>query len=624
MGAKRAEVLAFLRAHEPFASLPDDVIQSLSTQVETMDVGAETVVLEARRPVRWLYIVRSGNIGIRAENGDLWAQRLRGETFGVQALLTDGLSAFDAVALEESSVYRFPDATFARLRVAHARFDRFFAPLGGSGRGLAETGHRLSTEVPANLIALRVRDLITASSTASPLTIEADRPARDAAVLMRDRSVSCLAVTADGELKGLVTDADLLDRVLIGRTAAEAPVDLVMTPAPPGMAPDAIAYEAVLAMRRSGTPFLPVIEEGRLVGLLSEADLDRRQDSGFGFFAASIRGERAPAAMAKVVAQIPQLLAMLVATDIPAHDVGLTVSSIADITAHRLLQLAEEQLGPPPVPYVWLSSGSQARQEQTGVSDQDNCMILDNGYVEDRHGAYFRELARFVCSGLHACGYDYCPGEMMAMTPKWRQPLSRWIDYFSAWIAEPEPTAQMLSSVMFDLRPIRGETRLFDQLQDVTSEAARSGTLFIAHMAGNALSHAPPLNFFNRFVLSRGGEYDNRLDLKMHGTVPIIDLARVYALQAGVRSANTRDRLIAAREARVISDSGMHDLIDALAMIASVRLDHQARQIRAGERPDNFVSPKELTRIERHHLRDAFRIVQKMQSTLAHALQIRR
>ena len=421
-----------------------------------------------------------------------------------------------------------------------------------------------------------------------------------------------------------MTDVDLRDRVVAEGIAAETPVATVMTPPPPSLRPDRLAYDAVLAMRRCGATYLPVMEEGRLVGLVSEADLRRRQVDGLGFLAASLFSGKTPASMAKVVAHLPQLLATLVETGASAHSVGLSVTSIADVTSYRLLQLAEEQLGPPPVPYVWLSSGSQARQEQTGVSDQDNRLILDDRYVEAAHGAYFLNLARFVCGGLHACGYDYCPGEMMALTPKWRQPLSRWIDYFSSWIAEPEPTAQMLSSVMFDLRPIRGEIRLFDQLQDITAGGAKASTLFVAHMAGHALSHAPPISFFRRFVLSRGGDHDHRLDLKLHGTVPIIDLARVYALQAGVKSANTRDRLIEAYAAGVISENGMHDLIDALALIAAVRVQHQSRQIRRGERPDNFVSPDELSRIERHHLRDAFLIVRSTQSTLAHALQIRR
>ena len=619
MEAALAEIRQFLGTHQPFAALPDSVVDALPAQIQTMEAAPETVVLRARQRVRWLYIVRSGVIAIRGTNGDLWAERIEGETFGVQALLADGRSAFDAIALEDAMLYLLPDAAFARLKTGYPEFDRFFAPLGGTGRSLSPANDRPTAEVQTNLIALRVRDLMTPD----PATIEAARPVREAAALMRDRRISCLPVTVGGEPAGLVTDVDLRDRVVAEGVAPETPVEAVMTPAPPSVAAGGLAYDALLAMRGRSVRHLPVMEDGRLVGMLTDADVERRQTDGFGYFAASILDRKTPASMAKVVAQIPQLLVTLVETGASAHTIGLTITSVADVTNYRLLQLAEDGLGPPPVPYAWASSGSQARQEQTGVTDQDNCLILDDRYVEARHGAYFEELARFVCGGLHACGYDYCPGEMMAMTPKWRQPLAKWIDYFASWIAEPEPMAQMLSSVMFDMRPIRGETRLFDRLQEVTAARAKASSLFVAHMVGNALSHTPPLGFFRKFVLSRGGDHDHRLDLKFHGTVPIIDLARVYALQAGVKSVNTRDRLVEAHRAGVLSEAGMHDLIDALEFIAAVRLKHQSRHIRAGQPPDNFVSPDDLSRIERHHLRDAFRIVRTMQANVASAFQMR-
>jgi CBS domain-containing protein len=110
----------------------------------------------------------------------------------------------------------------------------------------------------------------------------------------------------------------------------------------------------------------------------------------------------------------------------------------------------------------------------------------------------------------------------------------------------------------------------------------------------------------------------------MQGVVPIIDIARVYALKAGEPRANTRDRLIVAQQARIISESEMHDLIDALEFLSTVRLKGQSRSIKAGLAPTNYLSPDDLSRIERHHLRDAFLIVRTMQSNLAHAYQIRR
>ena len=71
--------------------------------------------------------------------------------------------------------------------------------------------------------------------------------------------------------------------------------------------------------------------------------------------------------MAAVTAEIPQLLVQLVAAGNRHEIVTRLITDIADTATRRLLVLAEEKLGPPPVPYLWLACGSQGRQEQTGV-----------------------------------------------------------------------------------------------------------------------------------------------------------------------------------------------------------------------------------------------------------------
>ena len=104
--------------------------------------------------------------------------------------------------------------------------------------------------------------------------------------------------------------------------------------------------------------------------------------------------------------------------------------------------------------------------------------------------------------------------------------------------------------------------------------------------------------------------------------VPIVDIARVYALEAGIREVNTNDRLVAEREASALSESGGRDLLEAFEFISILRLRHQARQIKAGEAPDNFVAPGDLSQFERNHLKDAFLIVKTIQSAMANTHQV--
>ena len=205
---------------------------------------------------------------------------------------------------------------------------------------------------------------------------------------------------------------------------------------------------------------------------------------------------------------------------------------------------------------------------------------------------------------------------MMATNPRWRQPVEVWRDYFRGWIDRPSPEAQMLASVMFDLRAIAGEAALLGGLQAGTLAAARPNSIFVAHMIANSLKHRPPLGLIGGFATIRSGEHRNQIDMKMNGVVPVTDLGRVYALQAGLVPVNTRARLVAAGEAGAISASGARDLLASYDLIQSRRLEHQARRVRAGLKPDNFLAPSDLPDFERSHLRDAFVVVRTMQSAV--------
>jgi CBS domain-containing protein len=381
--------------------------------------------------------------------------------------------------------------------------------------------------------------------------------------------------------------------------------------------PTALGSDILHLMLERGIGHLPVTEAGRIVGMVTQTDLTRFQAVSSAVLIRDLARAASVAEMAAVTRRIPQLLVQLVGAGHSHEVVTRLITDIADAVTRRLLVLAEADLGPAPVAWLWLACGSQGRQEQTGVSDQDNCLMIDDAVTEADMG-YFRALAKSVSDGLNACGYVYCPGDMMATAARWCQPVRVWRDYFRGWIARPDPEAQMLASVMFDLRPIGGAARLFGDLQQETLAAAAKNSIFVAHMITNSLKHTPPLGLIRGIATIRSGEHRNHVDLKLNGVVPVADLARIYALQGRLGAVNTRARLLAAAEAGVISASGARDLTEAYDLIAQTRLDHQAARVRAGEKPDNFLAPADLSDFERSHLRDAFVVVRTMQSALGH------
>ncbi|NBD30624.1 MAG: CBS domain-containing protein [Alphaproteobacteria bacterium] len=592
-----ADLTQFLASVHPYDSLPDAALDDLAQIARARDLAKDETVFAVGEEVRNLYVIAEGEIEITDETGVQLSILGPRNSFGERALLRGAAASRTATVQARARMICIPAAKFFGLIETHAPVARFF-----DRRRPERAGDK-------NVATLPVERLMTRD----PITCAPDTPIRDAARQMHEHRISSVCVCDGDTFRGIVTLRDMNGRVIVGGADASGPVSGIMTEAPLTLDPKALVTDVLHLMVERGIGHVPIVERDRLRGIVTQTDLTRAQAMSSADIVGSVAKADTADEMGRATAQIPKLLLQLVETGNRHEVVTRLITDIADTATRRLLTLAEARLGPAPVPYLWLACGSQGRQEQTGVSDQDNCLILSDD-VTDADMPYFAELAKFVSDGLDRCGYYYCPGDMMATNPRWCQPLRVWRDYFQGWIAKPDPEAQMLASVMFDLRPIGGDESLFEGLQTETLKAAARNSIFTAHMVSNSLKHQPPLGLLRGLATIRSGEHRNQLDLKHNGVVPVVDLGRVYTLQGQLRQVNTRARIEAAIESGTVSKSGGADLLDAYDLIATMRLDHQAAQVRAGGSPSNYLDPSDLSDFERSHLRDAFVVVKTMQS----------
>ncbi|MFS4438211.1 putative nucleotidyltransferase substrate binding domain-containing protein [Paracoccaceae bacterium GXU_MW_L88] len=583
----------------PFDRLPEDAQAALTETFETVTLAPGEVLVDANARLPGMWIVRDGHLDVLADDGSTVAVADQGQTYADRELLKSGQASARVVAPEGATLSLLSRLDLEGLLGAHPGLRPYFRR--------SETSEDSAT---IGLTALPVRSLMTAD----PVTCAPETSVTEVAQLMREKNISSVIVAEDGAMQGIVTHKDLTHRVLAEGRDGTMLAKEAMRADGPQIGPDDMGLDALLKLSAAKLTHLPVVAQGRAVGVLAQSDLVRRQAA----TASQMIGEIANAASAEdmkaVMARVPAMLAQLVSTGAPPHSITRRVTDITDAITRRLIAIFEADHGPAPAEWLWLACGSQGRQEQTGVSDQDNCMILSKG--ADPDDPWFVNLATFVSDGLDTVGFFYCPGDMMATNPRWRQPINVWERYFRGWIDKPDSEAQMLASVMFDLRPIQGDAALFDGLQEMVLRRAAKNSIFVAHLASNALKHQPPLGLFRNIAVIRSGEHKNHLDMKLSGVVPIIDLARIYTIQGRITAVNTRARLKAAQEAGIVSQKGGRDLIDAYDYISQLRLEHQAKQLRAGERPDNFMSPASLSDFEQGHLRDAFSVVKTMQSAL--------
>lgn len=591
--------LSFLSTLHPYDALPDAVRLDIAEQLEVLRFDKGDQIYDFGEPLKGLYVIREGEVTVRDEFGHPISHLERGNSFGERGLVRDGRAVTSAVADSPTALFQLPVALFHKLRVDQAAFRRFFDRDGSD------------QAAPTDLTRVRVESLMFPD----PVICAPDDTVMHAARLMRDRRISCLCVCEGDALVGLVTVRDLSNKALADGLPGDTPVADVMTRAPKSLAPSAIGSDVLHLMMEHRLGHLPVVTAGKLVGIVTQTDLTKFQAASTAGLVSDAARAASPSELSEITSRIPNLLVQLVAAGNRHDVVTRMITDIADVVTRRLLGLAEDRFGPPPCRYLWLACGSQGRQEQTGVSDQDNCLILEEGATKEQI-AWFKPFAQFVSDGLNDCGYVYCPGDMMATNPRWCQPISVWRSYFEGWIRKPVKEAQMLASVMFDLRPIGGDESLYSGLQADILKKASSNSIFTAHMASNALTHQTPLGLLRGFATIRSGEHRNTIDMKHNGVVPVVDLGRMYALQAQLRVVNTRARLEAGLIAGAVSKSGGEALLNAYDLVAQTRLEHQARQIKHGEKPDNFLPPSDLSDFERSHLRDAFVVIKTMQSAL--------
>jgi CBS domain-containing protein len=620
MVSEAGDVQTFLVQHPPFNHLSESQLELASDNIYVAfsKSGSELDLKLSAEGVSTtgMVIVRSGSLEVRDAQDVLIDRLSSGDYLVPSVLFSDAENKPHVVVLEDCLYYELDDKAFQTLLAASMEMA---AMLKKDKTGITHAAYpdTLTTAKPTTkraggaYLGQYVKDIMSgAIVSASPGTT-----IHEAAKLMKEHHISSLLIKDGEQLAGIITDRDFRIRVLATGVTASEPVRSVMTRDPMTIDAESELHDAQLKMMAEGIRHLPVLDGRLLVGMISQTDILRANNIEPVSLNHAINRAGDVDALATIAEEIPALIVKLVARDTRAIEIGKVLTTLSDGITRKLLQLAEDSFGTPPCDYAWLAFGSQGRQEQALGSDQDNALMLpDDADVGCAH--YFRDLAAFVNDGLDRCGMPYCPGEIMAMNEKWRMTLSGWKKCFSGWIEEPAPKAVMHSSIFFDMRHIAGNQELTSALQDYVLQKARKNTIFLAMMCDNALSHSPPLGFFKTFVLETDGDHNHMLDLKKRGTIPIVDIARNYALSAGLPQLNTIDRLHAINEAGIMSNEMTDSLIDAHEFIAGIRLAAQGKEYEAGQQADNYLDPKELSPLVRHQLKDAFSVVRDAQAAM--------
>jgi CBS domain-containing protein len=429
-------------------------------------------------------------------------------------------------------------------------------------------------------------------------------PISQVAATMRAEGVGSIVVLDQaGRPSGILTSHDIVAALADG--AAGRPAAERMTREPLALPAHALAYEAALAMLSRRIRHVLVLEEGRLLGVISERDLFSLQRLGLGEITMEIRLAQELGVVAGIAAEVRKLTARLVEHGVAAEQLMALVSVLNDRLSQRVIELVRKRHDLERISWCWLAFGSEGRLEQTFSSDQDNGLIF---VTHDSAPSAAREkllpFAREVNEALAACGFPLCKGNVMASNPELCLSADEWRAKMARWIESSVPKALLEAAICFDFRAIHGDGSLADALRGNVHELARRHPVFLRNMAENALQARPA-----------SVNVAGTIDLKLQGARIFTDAARIFALAHAVPQTNTAERLRAVHAAMGMPREEADAAVDAFFVIQSARLRHQAGGPEAALQ--NRVDPAGLGRLESTLLKESLRVARELQDRLA-------
>ena len=628
MNAVYASQLAFFAVHAPFDRME---MAHLLWMIARLKLGyyaqGEVIVAPEQGVVERFLVIKQGLVQgeqsvAHASDADTWLELTAGECFPLGALLAHRPVASLYRSVMDTFCYELPLADFHALLGLSAPFRDFctrrIANLLEHSKQVIQAQYTQSSAEQQSLTSP-----LSSIICRAPVTCTPDTSVRDVLARMHELRVgSMIAVDEQGRPLGILTLPDVLERIALPQIDIDQAVIGIMTTQLTFLSPQALAYEAALTMAKLGFRHVLVVENERLVGLVSEKDLFALQRVGLRQIGSSIRHAKTCQEFQQSAADIRRMAHNMMAQGVTAEQLTQFISTFNDQLAARIVELEYAASGVSDSPFAgrlcWMALGSEGRFEQTLSTDQDNALIftVPEGMTANNVREWILPVARRINETLALCGFPLCRGNVMASNPEWCLSLDEWKRKFSDWIVNGTPLALLHASIFFDFRSVQGAHDLAEGLRGWLMKVAVENARFLHQMAENALVIRPPLGLVRDFVVGK----EHKLDLKLSGITPFVDAARIFSLATGITQTSTIQRLRASAASLKIHPSEIEAWVDAFMFIQVLRMRHHDEGQAQGlgdDELDNLIDPESLHELDRRILKEAFRQARKLQVRLA-------
>ncbi len=606
-----------VRQRLPFSEMAvADVDFFLTACSEVYFAPDEIILTPADGPPAFLYLIRQGRVSGKRTNPGLVETVFEmepGDLFSLSASLAARPVAATYTSITDCFCLRLPAVALQSLSSRSQAFrdfanNRVWMLLEQSRQAMRNS--LASKALHEQSLESRLGDLIRRA----PVVTSPHTSLREALTLVHEKQVGSVLITEDGrEILGILTRDDVLSRVTLAGLSLDTPISAVMSKNVKSLTVDDTAEEAAIMMSRFRIRHVPILEQGRIVGCISERDLFSLQRLSFDTISSAVRMAEDVSALQECAANIRKFARSLLEQGVKARQLTFLISHLNDVLTSRLVILLAHQHELDTDDFAWIALGSEGRSEQTIATDQDNALIyVDRGeaVLKDRYLSFARE----VNDALDACGYPLCKGNIMASNPMLCLTQQEWRNRFAHWVEHGHPEDVLNAGIFFDFRSLVGNDQLLKVLRSEVTEMTATMPRFLKLMAEAALRNTVPLNWLGSLDTKK---IDNKqvIDLKMQGTAIVVEVARIYALAHRIEALNTQERLAALGRLAGVPKKESMAWIAAFQYLQTLRLSIQLDGGIIGDNP-NALDVETLNAVDRTILKGSLARIRSLQQRL--------
>lgn len=602
MHAVPQQTMDLLKATAPFDQLTHGQLVELGQDVTVIYANKENAQKIVNDSAHSLFLISSGQFAIKDDDGS--EQNLsEGDFFNCDNVINDLNYPVSIQVDSPGLIYRFETKHIKACIAAFPKISHFFQHYNSDDLYQDSENSSASMWLYRSISEVISHPVVSAANNISIL---------DGVKMMAKAQVSSLLLTHEEQLVGIITDRDIRNRVVAVEADMNGPIALVMSQQPAYIKCNRTLFDALCVMTENNIHHLPVVDKDSLkpVGMLTTSDLIKHQRGNVLFLIDELAKASSLYELTRLSWQLPHYFAQH-AKRLGDFDIaGKILSQATDIMTRRLIVFFKQQHGAPPMDFCWLVYGSQAREDQTTGSDQDNGLLLERQPNESEN-QYFEAMASYVCQGLGKCGIKLCDGNIMASNPQLRHSIEDAISEARQWAKQPTPKAILHFNIFLDVRAAAGNHNLIKHLQAQRGIILQD-SIFLSALARHTNDASVPLSVFQKLIYKKAAKHPHCIDIKTDAIAIINNIVRVYALADGLTVPSTIARLKSLSSASQLSPQDNKNLQEIWLLLNRLRWRHQL----SNKVTDNHLRVDQLSSIEKHQLKTAFKYIKQAQQGL--------